>query len=93
MFDYRFAPSLLKFRVDICYRLHVVNRGKELHELTGPDFLKAVTLGNPKALTPDLAVEPGEAEDLYFPATRPGRFQFWCADHDWAGMVGKVRIE
>lgn len=93
MHDYRFAPSRLVLRVGVRYRLHVVNRGEELHELTAPAFFKAVTLGNPKALTPDLAVQPGETRDLYFLAARPGRFPFWCADHDWAGMVGKLTIE
>ena len=93
MHDYSFVPSRLVFRVGIPYRLHVVNNSKDLHELTAPAFFKAVTLGNPKALTPDLAVEPGETRDLYFLAAQPGRFPFWCADHDWAGMVGKLTIE
>jgi uncharacterized cupredoxin-like copper-binding protein len=94
--DYRFEPSDLGFRVAVRYRLHVENRGKELHEFTAPAFFKAVDLRNPEALNSDrteLVLEPGEQKDLYFIPRQPGRYPFRCADHDWAGMTGVIAIQ
>ena len=94
--EYRFAPSRLTFRVGSTYRLHVENRGKELHEFTAPAFLKTVEVVNPEALSPDgteLVVEPGEEKDLDFVPKQAGRFPFYCADHDWAGMTGEIVVK
>lgn len=94
--EYRFAPNRLTFRVGSSYRLHLENRGKELHEFTAPVFLKTVEIVNPEALNPEgteIVVQPGEEKDLYFVPKQAGRFPFICADHDWAGMTGEIVVE
>ena len=45
--EYAFEPKHLIFRRDVAYRLHLENHGRELHELTAPDFFKSVELRNP----------------------------------------------
>jgi uncharacterized cupredoxin-like copper-binding protein len=94
--DYRFVPNHLVFRRGIVYRLHVVNRGHELHELNAADFFKTVALRNPAALGEDgteLVLEPGEQKDLFFVARRRGRYDMRCPDHDWAGMTGDITVK
>ena len=39
MVDDRFVPDHLSFRHGVPYRLHLENRGKDLHEFTAPEFL------------------------------------------------------
>ncbi len=93
--DYRFVPNHLVFRRGVAYRLHLVNRGKELHELSAPAFFKTVRLRSPAALDPDhteIVVEPGQRKDLYFVAKRSGRYDMRCPDHDWAGMTGDITV-
>jgi uncharacterized cupredoxin-like copper-binding protein len=94
--EYGFAPSRLTFRVGVPYRLHLENRGKELHEFTAPAFLKTVKLGNPDALNADrieMVLRPGEQKDLYLVPRQAGWYPFACADHDWAGMTGEIIVE
>jgi uncharacterized cupredoxin-like copper-binding protein len=94
--EYRFEPNHLVFRHGVAYRLHVVNRGKELHELTAPKFFRAVKLRNPEVLNAEhteIVVQPAEQKDLFFIASRPGHFAMWCADHDWAGMTGDITVK
>ena len=94
--EYKFEPNHLTFRRDQPYRLHVENHGRELHELTAPDFFKAVQLRNPEVLNQDhaeLVLQPGDKKDLYFVAPRPGHYDMHCADHDWAGMTGDITVE
>jgi uncharacterized cupredoxin-like copper-binding protein len=94
--EYRFQPDHLVFRRGVAYRLHVVNRGKELHELTAPDFFETVELRNPEALNrehTELVLWPGGTKDLYFVAKRPGHYDMRCADHDWAGMTGDIFVK
>ena len=94
--EYAFEPSHLIFRRDIAYRLHVENHGRELHELTAPDFFKAVKLRNPEVLNrehTEIVLQPNEQKDLYFIARRPGQYDMRCADHDWAGMTGDITVE
>ena len=94
--EYRFLPNYLVFRRGIAYRLHVVNRGHELHELTAPAFFQAVELRNPAALNrerTELVLQPGEQKDLYFVAKRSGHYDMRCADHDWAGMTGDITVK
>jgi uncharacterized cupredoxin-like copper-binding protein len=94
--EYRFQPDHLVFRRGVAYRLHVVNRGHELHELTAPDFFKTVELRDPEALNPEqteLVLQPGDRKDLYFVAKRPGHYDMRCADHDWAGMTGDITVK
>jgi uncharacterized cupredoxin-like copper-binding protein len=94
--EYKFEPDHLTFRRGRPYRLHVENHGRETHELTAPDFFKAVELRNPEILNQDrteLVLQPGDKKDLYFVALRPGRYDMRCADHDWAGMTGDFTID
>ncbi len=94
--DYRFLPSHLVFRRGVAYRLHVVNRGRELHELNAADFFKTIALRNPAALGEDhaeLVIQPGQQEDLFFVAKRTGHYDMRCPDHDWAGMTGDITVK
>jgi uncharacterized cupredoxin-like copper-binding protein len=94
--EYAFEPSHLLLRRDTAYRLHVENHGRELHELTAPDFLKSIKLRNPDALNrehTEIVLQPNEQKDLYFVTLRSGHYNMWCADHDWAGMTGDITIE
>ena len=94
--EYTFEPNHLSFRRDQTYRLHVENHGREIHELTAPDFFKSVELRNPDVLNQDrteLVLHPGDKKDLYFVALKPGRYDMRCADHDWAGMTGDITVE
>ncbi|MGA8549263.1 MAG: hypothetical protein WB678_03400 [Stellaceae bacterium] len=93
--DYRFVPNHLVFRRGVAYRLHLINLGKELHELSAPAFFKTVRLRSRAALDPDhteIVVEPGQRKDLYFVAKRLGRYDMRCPDHDWAGMTGDITV-
>jgi uncharacterized cupredoxin-like copper-binding protein len=94
--DYAFQPNQLTFRRDRAYQLHVENHGRELHELTAPDFFKAVELRDPSGLNQDrteLVLQPGDQKDLYFVPLQPGRYDMRCADHDWAGMTGDITVD
>lgn len=96
MTEYRFIPEHLRFRAGVPYRLHLENKGKELHELTAPDFFKAVQVGNRDVLVPasqDVVLQPHEQKDVLFVADRPGRYKMTCADHDFLGMVGDITVE
>lgn len=94
--DYEFSPSRLVFKRGVAYRLHIDNRGKELHEFTAPEFFKAAEIRDPAVLNADkteIEVPPGKARDLEFVAQRPGRYPLRCSDHDWAGMTGEIAVE
>ncbi len=94
--DYRFVPNHLVFRRGVPYRLHVVNRGHELHELNAAAFFKTVAIRNPAALDQDraeLVLQPGEQKNLFFVAKRLGRYDMRCPDHDWAGMTGDITVK
>jgi len=94
--EYRFEPSHLVFRRGVAYRLQIVNRGAELHELTAPGFFNAIAVRDPGTLTRErneIVVQPGEQKVLYFVSLRPGHFPLWCADHDWAGMTGDIVVK
>ena len=95
MYDYLFTPSRIELRRGVAYRLHFVNAGKEWHDVTAPRFLKTVTLGNPQVLNEthdQLAMRPGSERDLYLVPQAAGHYRFYCADHDWAGMVGRITV-
>ena len=76
--EYRFEPSHLVFRHGVAYRLHLVNRGKELHELTAPKFFRAVVLRNPGVLNAErseIVVQPAETKDTRFRRASAGPFR------------------
>jgi uncharacterized cupredoxin-like copper-binding protein len=92
----KFTPNKLTFRRGIPYRLHVENRGKEMHEFNAADLFKSSKISNPAVLNPDkteLVLKPGEAKDLYFIPKKAGHFRLVCPDHDWAGMTGEITVE
>ena len=94
--EYRFDPSSLTFRIAVPYRLHLENRGKELHDFTAPAFFKSVHLRNPAApnqVPTDIVLQPGEQRDLYFVPEQAGHYPFFCADHGWAGMTGEIVVQ
>ncbi|MGO8915675.1 MAG: cupredoxin domain-containing protein, partial [Stellaceae bacterium] len=95
MTEYRFSPDRLLFQHGLPYRLVLVNRGAELHELTAPEFFASIALDNPDSLAQggkEVVLRPGERQELRFVALRPGRYPMSCADHDWAGMVGEIVV-
>jgi uncharacterized cupredoxin-like copper-binding protein len=94
--EYHFTPDKLSFKRGVSYRLHIENRGRELHEFTAPDFFKSIELGDPAVLNPDrteILIHPGEAKDLTFMALQTGHYRLICSDHDWAGMTGEITVE
>jgi uncharacterized cupredoxin-like copper-binding protein len=93
--DYKFTPNHLVFQSGVGYRLHLVNRGKEMHEFHSKGFFAAIDMRNPQILNADrdeIDLQPGDQKDLYFVARRAGRFKLYCPDHDWAGMTGEIEI-
>jgi uncharacterized cupredoxin-like copper-binding protein len=92
----KFTPNKLTFRRGIPYRLHVENRGKEMHEFNAADLFKSSKISNAAVLNPDkteLVLKPGETKDLYFIPKKAGHFRLVCPDHDWAGMTGEITVE
>lgn len=94
--EYAFVPPDIHLQHGVLYKLHLVNIGKETHELTAPDFFKAAQIETPDVLSGygrEILVQPGESKDMVFRAPAPGTYAMTCADHDWAGMVGKIIVE
>ena len=93
--EYRFSPKKLVFERGILYRLHLTNKGKELHEFTAPEFFKTLELRDAAPLNADkieIEIQPGTTKDLYFVAPQAGKYRLRCSDHDWAGMVGRITV-
>lgn len=94
--EYDFVPRDLRLRHGVLYDLRLENVGKETHELTAPGFFKAAAVETPDVLSGEgreILVQPGERKDLIFRAPAAGVYDMRCADHDWAGMVGKIVVE
>ena len=94
--EYGFDPSRLTLRAGVPYRLHLENRGTELHEFTAPAFLQSVEISTPDALNAErseVVLLPGAQKDVYLVPRQAGRYRFVCADHDWAGMTGEILVE
>ena len=94
--EYGFEPNRLTFRAGAPYRLHLENRGKDLHEFTAPAFLQNAEIRNRDAVNADrteISIQPGEQKDVYLVPRQPGRYPLACADHDWAGMTGEITVE
>ena len=88
MVDYRFSPDHLSLDHGVHYRLHLENRGKELHEFTAPTFFAAAKLDNPEALNrehTEVVVQPGESKDVFLPRARPE--PMICAAATMIGMA------
>ena len=96
MVDDRFEPDHLTFKHDTPYRLHLDNRGKDLHEFTAPEFFAAARVRDPGQLSnggKEVVVQPGESIDVYLEPLKPGTYHLTCADHDWDGMVGDITVK
>ena len=94
--EYKFSPKRLVFKRGVVYRLHIDNRGSEMHEFTAPDFFKTAEIRDPAVLNADkteIEVPPGKARDFDFVAREAGRYKLRCSDHDWAGMMGEITVE
>lgn len=94
--NYEFKPAHLAFHRGTAYRLHLENAGDEMHELTAPEFFRSVLVKDPGALArdgTDLVVQPHQSKDLLFVPRKGGRYEFVCADHDWAGMGGDITVD
>ena len=94
--EYGFTPNRLTFRAGTPYRLHLENRGKELHEFTAPAFLQNAELRDRASVNADrtqILIQPGEQKDVYLVPRGAGRYPLACVDHDWAGMTGEIIVE
>jgi uncharacterized cupredoxin-like copper-binding protein len=96
MVDDRFQPDHLTFEHGLPYRLHLDNRGKDLHEFTAPEFFAAARVRDPEQLSnegEEVVVQPGASTDVYLEPLKPGTYRLTCADHDWDGMVGDITVK
>jgi uncharacterized cupredoxin-like copper-binding protein len=95
MVDYRFVPDHLSFHHGVHYRLHLVNKGKQTHELTAPVFFASAKIDNPDVLNrehTEIVMQPGDAKDLLLTPGPPGTYDLRCSDHDWDGMIGGITV-
>ena len=93
--DDRFEPSELEFRQSQPYRLRLANRGKELHEFTAPAFFRAARVRDRARVLAqggEVVVQPGETREVELIAPAAGTYELRCADHDWAGMTGRIVV-
>jgi len=93
--EYKFLPKSFVFQKGTPYRLHLVNKGKEMHEFTAPEFFKTLGTRDTAALNEDkveIELAPGATKDLYFVPLQTGKFPLRCSDHDWAGMIGRITV-
>jgi len=93
--DDRFEPSELVLRQSEPYRLRLANRGKELHEFTAPAFFRAARVherARVLAQGSEVVVHPGETREVELVAPAAGTYNLFCADHDWAGMTGRIVV-
>ena len=96
MVDDSFVPDHLAFHVGVPVRLHLENRGKELHEFTAPEFFAASVVRNPAALAnggQEAVLQPGASADVFLVPMKAGNYRLRCADHDWDGMVGEITVK
>ena len=96
MSEYKFTPDALTFKQGVAYRLHMVNSGKHLHELDGPQFFAAIKVGNPEILVNsgmEVDVQPGQSQDLLFVPLQAGKYPIDCDDHVDFGMKGTITVQ
>ena len=95
MVDDRFEPDHVTFHAGQPTTLRLVNRGKDMHEFTAPDFLHAATVRDPRALSNnggDIVVQPKQTVQVRLVPGHAGTYKLICADHDWDGMVGSITV-
>ncbi len=95
MIDNRFQPDQVTFHAGRPTLLRLVNRGKEMHEFTAPEFLHAATVRDAGALSNgggDIVVQPKQTVQIRLVPGKAGQYKLICADHDWDGMVGSISV-
>ncbi|WP_428486178.1 cupredoxin domain-containing protein [Rhodopila sp.] len=96
MIDDQFQPDHVTFQQGKAYELRLENRGKEMHEFTAPDFFRSATVRDRRLLANggiEVVVQPGHsARGLLIPRVK-GDYGLTCADHDWNGMVGGIKVD
>jgi uncharacterized cupredoxin-like copper-binding protein len=96
MIDNKFQPDHVNFHAGHATKLVLKNQGKEMHEFTAPDFLKASTVVDKKAVSnggTDIVVQPHSTVLVRLVPGKAGDYDLTCADHDWDGMVGKITVQ
>jgi plastocyanin len=96
MIDNRFQPDQVTFHAGTPTKLILKNQGKEMHEFTAPDFLKASTVLDKKAVSnggTDIVVQSHSTVQVRLVPGKAGNYDLTCADHDWDGMVGKITVQ
>jgi uncharacterized cupredoxin-like copper-binding protein len=96
MVDDRFEPDHLVFHSGQPYALRLENRGKDAHEFTAPEFLRAAKLRDRKVLAnggTEIYLPPGKSMVVFLVPPKPGTYKLTCADHDWDGMVGSITVD
>jgi uncharacterized cupredoxin-like copper-binding protein len=96
MVDNRFVPDHVTFQSGQPTILRLENRGKEMHEFTAPDFLKASRIQDNAKLAnggTDIVVQPGQTVQVRLIPGAAGSYDLTCADHDWDGMVGSIKVQ
>jgi plastocyanin len=95
MVDNRFQPDHVTFHAGRPTVLRLINKGKEMHEFTAPDFLHAASVADPRALANgggDIVVQPKQIVSVRLVPGKAGQYGLICADHDWDGMVGSISV-
>lgn len=95
MVDNRFQPDQVTFHAGRPTVLRLINKGKEMHEFTAPDFLHAARVANRRALANnggDIVVQPKQTVAVRLVPGKAGHYELTCADHDWDGMVGSISV-
>jgi plastocyanin len=95
MVDNAFQPDHVTFQSGQPTELTLVNKGKDMHEFTAPEFLMASTVADKKALSnggTDIVVQPGTTVQIRLIPGPPGDYKLICADHDWDGMIGSITV-
>ncbi len=101
--EYKFTPSVLTFKIDIPYKLHITNVGSQKHYFTSEEFFKAIATRKIQSSDGEIkapyfnAIEvfPGRSLDLYFIPVKRGNYVLICTikGHSEAGMVGDIQIQ
>lgn len=95
MVDDRFEPDHVVFQSGVPTQLRLVNKGKDMHEFTAPEFLHAATIKDKHALSNgggDIVVQPGQTVQVSLVPGKPGDYKLICADHEWDGMTGSISV-
>jgi plastocyanin len=95
MVDNRFQPDHVVFQSGKPTELRLENHGKDMHEFTAPDFLRASTIRDKAKLAnggTDIVVQPGQTVTVRLVPGHTGNYDLTCADHDWDGMTGSITV-